>query len=613
MKFDPKKLENYPQQPGVYLMKDADGTVLYAGKAKNLKSRLKQYFLGSSDERIQIPYLLENVVDVDTIVVPSEKEALLLENTLIKRYKPKYNVLLKDDKSYLSIKIQKNHKFPLIQLARYKGQAPNDGTYFGPYTSAQRARQMFELISRLFPLRQCSDEEFARRKRPCLLYQIKRCLGPCVGLCTEKEYEANVESAKRLLRGRDQELISELKAQMQEASAKLEFEKAHEILKKIELLESMQISQAVERVHDATSLDVLGLYREAGSVVITKLIYRASKLIGSANFEFEDIADDDSELLQSFILQHYLREEEELAQEIILSINVPDMEIVEEILSEKRGKKVKIFHPQKGEKKKLTELATVNAEAAFKQRKNVKTLREKELLDAQSILNLSRFPRRIECFDNSHLFGTSLVSSMVVFINGEKYKAGYRKYRIQSVTKGDDYGMMREVLRRRFDRAKRENELPDLVVIDGGKGHYNLARDVLSELDIAVVDIIAVAKEEGRHDKGLTQEVVFCPGLPKPVVLDPHSPVLHLLQTIRDEAHRFAIAYHKVTRKKSIIKSALDEVPGIGPVKKKKLLQAFGSVKAIQEATVEDLTKVSGITKKDAEVILNFFKKKPQE
>lgn len=605
--FDKKTLVDFPALPGVYLMKDSKNSVLYVGKANNLRARLKQYFASpeSRDERIQVPYLIEQVASIDTIIVHSEKEALLLENTLIKRHRPKYNILLKDDKTYVSLKLS-HHEYPRLSLSRYKGKPPSDGDYFGPYTQATKARQMFDLVGTLFGLRQCSDEEFIRRTRPCLLYQIKRCIAPCVHVCSDTEYKANVVKAKRLLSGYDTELVADLKREMKAASDALEFEKAADFLKKIRLIESMQDKQSVEAIH-AASADVMALHREGYDVIIVLLLYRESRLIDSLSFHFDNVVEDDKELIQSFLLQHYLKVDELIPSEIILEKEIPDLEMLSEIISEKRGKKVSLYSPKIGEKKKLVELAKINAEALFSQKKDQSQKREKLLLDIQEKLFLTRYPRRIECFDTSHLAGTEMVSSQVVFIDGYKYRAGYRKYRIRTANKSDDYGALREVLTRRFSKVDKENELPDLLIIDGGKGHYTIAMEVLAEHDIISCDVIAVAKEEGRHDKGLTQEKVICPGQSTPLILDRTSPILQFLQTIRDEAHRTAITFQKVRRSKEMIKSALDAVPGVGPVKKKRLLQAFGSVQAIKEASIEELHKVQGITKKDAETILRHL------
>jgi excinuclease ABC subunit C len=596
--FDRTKLQEFPTCPGVYLMKDKEGVVLYVGKAVNVKARVKQYFLSSHDDRPQIPYLVEQIETIETIIVSSEKEALLLENTLIKRYKPKYNVLLKDDKSHLCLKLSK-HAYPMLSLYRYKGKKPTDGEYFGPYPNAEKARHMFDLVVKLFQLRQCSDEEFKRRTRPCLMYDMKRCSAPCVNFCTHDEYSKQIRQAKRFLTGHDNDIIKELKEEMQAAADALEFEKAGTLYTRINLLEKIYEKQAVEAI-STPSLDVIGMWREGEDVVIAKLLYRDNKLIGSSHFEFEHIVSDDSELLESFLMQHYLQkvEGDELPKEIIVACDLPNPHVLAEVIS------IPVYVPKKGDKKRIAELAIMNAKAGFAMRKDSKELLEKQLIDLQERLHLSRFPHRIECFDNSHLSGSDCVSSMVVFIDGKKSKGNYRKFHVKEAKSSDDYGALSEVLHRRYSKAAKD-DLPDLIMIDGGKGHYSTACKVLAKLNITSCDIIAIAKEEGRHDKGLTQEAIFFKDTSKPIVLDRHSPMLLLLQKIRDEAHRFAITFQKVTRKKSLIKSELDQVAGIGPVKKKKLLQAFGSVKAIREASVEALCKVQGITQKDAETILN--------
>lgn len=595
MLFDPARLDDYPEAPGVYLMKGVKGNVLYVGKAKNLKSRLKTYYGSGHDGRPQVPYLLAAVTSIETIVVLSEKEALLLENTLIKRHQPKYNVLLKDDKGYISLKITSKHPYPMIQLVRFKGAAPKDGTYFGPYTSATTARQMFDLIGTLFPLRQCSDEEFARRKRPCILYQIKRCCGPCVGLVSQEEYKGYLTSATRLIRGQNQEVLAALQDEMMQASEALEFEKAQSILDKITLLKGVVEGQRVDSV-SGEDTDVWGVFREGADVVITKLMWRSGKLIGSHHFDFDNAFQPTDELLESVLVQHYLVEKSPAAA-VLLAESVASLQALEEVIG------LHIHVPVRGDKKQLTRMAEANAEACFKQRKDAKTLKEKALLELQEKLNLSRYPKRIECFDNSHFSGSERVSSCVVFVDAERYKPGFRKYRIRSVETGDDYAMMQEVLYRRYSKAKEEDTLPDLIIIDGGKGHLKAACDVLKKLEIVSCDIISLAKEQGRHDKGQTQEKVYTPGNSAPIILDNHSTVLFFLQKIRDEAHRFVLAFQVLRRKKASIKSALDDVPGIGPAKKKKLIAAFGSVRAIKEKTVDELAGVKGITLKDAEIL----------
>lgn len=599
MLFDPARLNDYPDAPGVYLMKGAKGNILYVGKAKNLKNRLKSYYSSGHDGRPQVPYLLAAVTTIETIVVLSEKEALLLENTLIKRHQPKYNVLLKDDKGYISLKVTSKHPYPMIQLVRFKGTPAKDGTYFGPYTSATAARQMFDLIGTLFPLRQCSDEEFARRKRPCMLYQLKRCCGPCVGLVSQEEYKGYLDSAARLIRGQNQEVLAMLQDQMMQASEALEFEKAQSFLEKITLLKGIVEGQRVDSV-TREDMDVWGVFREGADVVITKLMWRSGKLIGSHHFDFDNAFQPTDELLESVLVQHYLNEKSP-ASAIFLAEPVASTEALAEVIG------LHVHVPIRGDKRQLVLMAVANAEAAFKQRKDAKTLKEKALLELQEKLHLSRYPKRIECFDNSHFSGSERVSSCVVFVDGERYKPGFRKYRIRSVETGDDYAMMQEVLFRRYNKAKEEDSLPDLIIIDGGKGHLRAACEVLKKLEIVSCDIISLAKEQGRHDKGQTQEKVYTPASSDPIILDNHSTMLFFLQKIRDEAHRFVLAFQVLRRKKASIKSELDEVPGIGPAKKKKLITAFGSVRGIKEKTVEEIAGVKGITLKDAEIIKKYL------
>lgn len=600
-------LDDFPTLPGVYLMLDAEGEVLYVGKAKNLKARIRSYFRGAHDERVQVPLLVAQIASIDTIVVTSEKEALLLENTLIKRHQPKYNVLLKDDKGYISLKLTTKHPWPKLELVRLKGAPPRDGSYFGPYTSAQAARGMFDLIGTLFPLRQCSDEEFARRKRPCILYQIKRCCAPCVRYVTEEVYQGYVDAVSKLLRGQNEAVVKQFDREMQEASEKLEFEKAAGLLKKKRLIEQVAEKQRVDRAVVADT-DVWALFREGHDVVVTKLLWRGSKLIGSHHFDFDRAFTPTEELLESFVVQHYLDNPLFIPSEILLAHKIQEPEVVSALLAEKAEKKVELLIPIKGEKKRLCDMAFLNAQSAYQMRKNVKTMRENALLELQDALKLSRYPRRIDCFDNSHFAGTELVSSCVTYVDGQKYTPAWRKYRIRTVSGGDDYAMMQEAIYRRYKRAEEEEEeFPDLIIIDGGKGHLEAALKVMKELEIVSCDLIAIAKETGRHDKGQTQERIFTPTSARPISLDPHSSVLFLLQRIRDEAHRFVLAYQQVRRKKATIKSALDDIVGIGPVKKKKLIHAFGSVKAIREATLEELQQVPGLSKKDAQTIHDFF------
>ncbi|PIS01953.1 MAG: excinuclease ABC subunit C [Chlamydiae bacterium CG10_big_fil_rev_8_21_14_0_10_42_34] len=600
MSFDPKTLTLYPDQPGVYLMKDDQGKVLYIGKAKNLRARLKQYFSSSGDGREMVPYLINQVDTIDTIIALTEKDALILENNLIKQHLPKYNVLLKDDKTFISL-VLTQHKWPMIKLIRYKGKPKDRGIYFGPYTNALAARQTFDLISRLFPLRQCSDAELASRQRPCLLHDIKRCIAPCVDKCTEKEYQEHVESAMRLLKGQDKEVVKELKHKMMFASENLEFEKAKSYLQMIEQIEHVTQVQHVDNPA-AKNCDVVGLHREADAVMIALLFFREGKLVGAEHFSFHLLASSDEETLESFLLQHY-KNLPKPPSEIFIPKELDQREALEEILG------IAIHAPQKGKKKDLVEMALRNAKALFVREQDARSLKEKMLLDLQETLNLTRFPRRIECFDTSNISGTDPVASLVCFVNGEKDKSRTRLFKIKGVEKADDYTAMRQVLHRHFVKEKEKGDFADLLIVDGGKGQLNIATEILADLQIATIDVIGLTKEDARHDKGLTQEKIYVPHRKDPYLIDPRSPLLFLLQKIRDEAHRQAIEFHRKRRSKRTISSALDEVEGIGPIKKKNLLKRFGSIKAMKEASEEELLSVKGIGKKELTALLKFLRR----
>lgn len=603
--FDPKKLDFFPTLPGVYLMKDQGGQVLYIGKAKNLRQRVKQYFVPGRDGRLMVPFLVAKVHEIDPIVVCSEKEALLLENNLIKQYKPRYNALLKDDKTYIALKISLDEKWPTVKLVRYRGTPERDGLYFGPYTSAQAARQTLDLLNRLFPLRQCSDQELARRVRPCLLYQMKRCVGPCSDKCTKEEYQRHLQRTIKFLRGQDKEVLEELYKEMQRLSDALEFERAEQLLKTIRHIEKTLESQHVDRPLGQDA-DAIGLYRQGNEILLVQLLFRGGKLVGSRHFDFSQSAEEDEELLSSFLLQHY-EEAVGTPEEILIPFPLSDRSSLEEILSSRQKHAITLHFPQRGEKKSLLKMAQVNAEALFKSRKDEAALREKMLLEMQERLQLSRYPARIECFDNSHLSGTEPVSAMVVFFHGLKEKKHYRTYRLKQGTKPDDYGAMREVLLRRYKRAKEEGNLPDLLIVDGGKGQLNCALQVLEELNVTGIDVISLVKEQGRHDKGLTEERVFIPDQRDPIVLNKTSPILFFLQNMRDEAHRFVLAFQRKRRSKQTIRSALDDIPGIGPAKRKALLNHFGSIKKIELATEEELKAVKKLSPADIAALQAFF------
>ena len=612
MPYDTKNLDQFPIQPGVYLMKDEAGEMLYVGKAKNLRSRVKQYFAAGGDGRLMVPYLVPRIHSIETIVVFSEKEALLLENTLIKRHQPRYNALLKDDKGFVALKISFKEKWPAIKLVRYKGTPEPDGLYFGPYTSVKAAKKTLDLINRLFPLRQCSDEEMARRVRPCLLFEMKRCAGPCAEKCSKEEYDIHLQRTIKFLRGQDKEVLKDLYDEMEKRSQALEFEKAGQILHAIRYIEKTIEAQHVDKL---MGNDAIGLFRQGSDVVLSQLIFRNGKLIGSRHYSFTTVAEEDSELVSSFLLQHYQGHHVEKPPEILLPFSLLEGDSLEEILSQNHKGRLRLHWPKRGDKKALQQMANVNAEAYYRSQKGEEEAAEQLLLEVKELLQLTNYPKVIECFDISNTSGSEPVASMVTFVNGKKESKFYRLYRLKSEKKSDDYAAMYEVLTRRYKRAKLEGKLPDLVVVDGGKGQLNIAIKVFTELDLMGVDLIGLAKEKSRHDKGLTSEQIFFPHVKEPMRLSKHSPILFLFQKLRDEAHRFAITFHRKRRSQKTLASQLDAIVGIGPKKRKALLTHFGSLKAIKEATLEELGQVKGISLANSQTIYAALleKKKREE
>jgi len=606
MRWDKKNLDLFSTECGVYLMKNSDDRVIYVGKAKNIQTRIKQYFIPGRDGRPMVPFLTEQIEHIDTILVPTEREALFLENTLIKKHQPKFNAILKDDKTFISLMINIQHKWPMLKLIRRKGHSPSKALYFGPYTSAYAARQTLDLLTQIFPLRQCSDEELKRRTRPCLLYSIKRCIAPCVERCTKEEYDHLVNGVIQFLKGEDKTILKNLYKEMELAAEKLEFEQAAAYLQTIRQIEHVVTSDPLIMRATRKDADVLAFHRDSNEVIIAKLIFREGKMVGSDHFSFSQVAENDEELMESFLIQHY-HDNKYLPYEILLPNPLTNIEALQEILHP-----CHLIVPQKGDKKALVELAIKNAAATFKQEKKINELQEQRLLDLAETCNLVRYPKRIECFDISHFSGAYPVASMIAFTEGKLDRKRKRLFHIKDIVKGDDYGAMRQVLSRRLLRAKEERDLPDLIMIDGGKGHLKLSLEVLQELDIASVDAIAFAKEGGRHDKGMTKEQIFLPHQSHPILLEKNSPLLFLLQQIRDEAHAAALSFHRKKRKKGLITTSLDKIKGIGPIKRQHLLRHFGSVERIQKATLEELIQVPGITTKDGERVIHFFSHIPQ-
>lgn len=597
MEISLQKLEHFPTSAGVYLMKNKEGEVIYVGKAKNLKTRVKQYFLGDSDTRAMIPLLIEQTASIDTIVVPTEKEALLLENTLIKKHQPKFNAVLKDDKSFIGLMINPKQQWPKLSLVRYTHSLQEDGLYFGPYTNALAAKTTYELLSRLFPLRQCSDEELKRRTRPCILHAIKRCPAPCVNKCTKAEYDLIVHRATQFLKGKDKQILEDLYAQMQTASDQLDFEKAASLLSTIRHIEHVLASDSLVAKIAGASTDVLGLYRHGCDAVMVQMLFREGRLTGSESYHFSGTLEEDEDILCSALLQLY-QTQKLLPQEILLPINLIQTPLLEEILAG-----TQLIYPQKGDKKALIDMAQENAKSVLIKEKGATLAKENLLFELQTRLKLSRYPQRIACLDTSHIAGSNPVAAIILFTAGAYDKSGRRLFHIKSSQTSDDYGALKEVLTRYLKRAKEQAQFPDLLIVDGGKGQLNAALSILKEEEIIHIDLIALTKEKGRHDKGLTEERIFLPGHHDPIAINTRSSLLFLLQNIRDTAHKQAIEFHRKQRTKRHISSQLDQLRGIGPIKKQRLLQRFGSLERIKAATPEELKAVKGITTKDIQTL----------
>jgi len=607
----PEKLANLPSRPGVYLMRDKAGKVIYVGKAKDVRARVRAYF-NNSDERSQIQFLLRKVEDVETLVTGNDKEALILENNLIKQYKPRYNIRLKDDKSYLSIKVTTQHAWPRIFATR---KIVKDGNrYFGPFSSAVAARETIDIIEKHFLLRNCTEHNFRNRSRPCLQYQIKRCMAPCVLPVSQDAYREQVRQAMLFIEGKQQQLIDELRQRMHAKSAALEFEAAARIRDQIQAVEKTLEKQRMVS-HWGADQDIFGLYREGGFIEVQVLLVRQGKLTENLSYSLEDLEFPDEEIVGSLLTQFY-QGHRFVPDEILLPVTLEDCEAREEVLADRKGKRVQILNPQRGDKRHLVQMAEENARQSFAERHDQEKARETMLRELQAQLRLKRYPQRIECFDISTIHGTNAVGSMVTFIDGEPEKNFYRHFRIKTIDEssgGDDFGMMLEVLKRRFSRGKEEAALPDLIVVDGGRGQLAMALTAMAELGIEGVDAVGLAKMRVQAaarsaEIERREERVFLPGQSNPVILKRNSNALFLLQRVRDEAHRFAITHHRKLRSKRTLYSALDQISGIGGARKRALLRAFGSVKRIEEASLEELLQVPSMNEQVARDIIEALR-----
>lgn len=580
-------------EPGCYIMKDEKDRPIYVGKAKNLRARIRSY-LNESDGRYSVKFLMRRVVHIDFVVTHTEKEALLLENSLIKQFKPRYNVRLKDDKTFISLRLDTRQDFPrLTVVRRYK----KDGAkYFGPYHNSRTVRQIMRQVQRLFPLRTCSDHVLRNRTRPCLYYQLKQCNAPCVGLVNRDEYHDLVNQVIMVLEGRTKELEKYLRERIGALAEELRFEEAAGLRDRLHALKETFERQGAVGVGNEEDRDVFGLHCEGRFTEIQVLFYRNGNLLDGKGFSFERQEMPVEEVLSSFLLQYY-SEAPVVPAEVLTPMVLEEQDALAEILSDIRGGRVQVLHPQRGDKRGLISLANKNAARSFAS----KRMKEKALSDTlgmmQQALQLPRLPARIECIDISTMQGAKTVASMVVFSDGEADKARYRRYTMKTVEGQDDFASMRETLLRRYTRAIEENDLPDLVIIDGGKGQLNVATAAFK--DLGVEDLPHVGLAKARTEEGArSPERFFLPGRSNPIILPQSGPVVQLAARIRDEAHRFAITLHRKQRGKATLRTALTDIPGVGPKRARALLNHFGSVARIREAGVEEIAQAPGFTEK---------------
>ena len=619
-------LARIPTDAGVYLFKDADGEVVYVGKAQNLRTRVRQYFREGGDERFFVAagFLAKTATDVETIVVSSAKEALLLENHLIKKHQPKFNVKLRDDKQYLVLRLldpkpvgeeglQKRDLFPRVEVVR--NIRDDNANYFGPYHSATGARETLRTLNRHFKLRTCTDHVLETRGRPCLQYQIKRCSGPCAVLVPPEAYAEQVEDVKMFLGGKSAELVQRLRGRMQARSDAEDFEVAAALRDSLSAVERSLARQHIVQ-DDFVDQDVWGLYREADSVEVAVLFVRGGKLVGRRTFTQKDQELPDPQVIAEYVQQYYATGTL-IPDEIVVGVEIEDSEVLAEWLSAQRGRKTKLVEPRRGIRARLVELADRNAAASATSRRNKDADAEAMLQKIADRLGLPRPPKRVECFDIAHIQGTDTVASMVTFVDGVPARGLYRKFKVRSVD-NNDFAAMYEVLTRRFRRAGKANEgddpawaRPDLLVIDGGKGQLGMAVAALTDLGVELggdkgVEVIGLAKERDL-EAGEAPDRIYRRGVKDSIALRSNSPELYMLARIRDEAHRFANTFHRDRRSKASLRSELDVIPGIGATRRQRLLKHFGSVRAIRQASVEDLAKAPGMNKKAAEAIIKYF------
>ena len=595
----------FPAQSGVYIFKDDDGTHLYIGKAGNLRTRIRSYLIDGADTRPFIGLLKLRATSLEFLITSDDREALILENNLIKKFKPLYNVHLRDDKTYLSIRISVGKEFPKLSLVR---KFRKDGAkYFGPYTSATKLRAGVDAIRRMYPLRRCSDHEFRNRSRPCVYHDIKLCHAPCVGKISKEDYAEIVQKIIDFLEFRSDEIMFDMRAAMQKASEMMSFELAVTLRDQLEALEFVRIRQHAH-IPDFEDRDVFAIYRAAEEMQIFSTRYREGKLVETSSHHFKTPLPD-SEILNQFLSMYY-NSAIDYPREILLPVKVDDEEILRNYICDKANCRISIRVPRRGQLKRLLDLATENAKAAFKDVLKQETLEEATLEALQANLDLRNFPMRIECYDISTFMGKQTVGSQVVFEHCNPDKSRYRHYNISDANAGNDFHAMAEMLGRRLRRINEEkDEAPDLIMIDGGRPQLNALKDLISDEGYVGVDIVGIAKQRKKRGSIKFPERVYKPFEDRATIIEADTPENHLLKRIRDEAHRFAIEFHRKQRKKEGIKSVLDSIPGLGAKRRHKLLSHFGTVAAIKQASIEELSSVDGISRTLATTIHTHLNK----
>jgi excinuclease ABC subunit C len=595
-RFDAKVfVDSLPGRPGVYRMLDAHGEILYVGKARNLKNRVGSYFQPSNVQP-KVQALIAKTATMEVTITNSETEALLLEYNLIKRHRPRFNVVLRDDKSFPYLHLETNHEFPRLNF--YRGSRKQPGKYFGPYPSAGAVRDTLQQLQKLFRIRNCDDAYFANRSRPCLQYQIQRCTAPCVGLVSKEHYARDVSAAIKVLEGRNDEVSEDLGRRMEAAAGRLDFEEAAQLrdqLAKLKVIQAQQIVTAGAD-HDA---DVIAIAAANGEYCVALMFVRAGRSLGSTTFFPKAPFAEMSEVLAAFVMQYYL--ERDAPAEIIVEQAFDEMLLLQSTLAQRSSHKVRICTSVRGIRARWLEMMRNNAEQALNMRRLARVGVESSLEDLREAFDLEEAPNRLECFDISHTGGTDTVASCVVFGVEGPLKSDYRRFNITGIAPGDDYAAMYQALTRRYKRV-RDGEItkPDVLLIDGGKGQLAEAAKVLDELGVGGVALIGVAK---GVDRRAGQEQLFLLGQDTPTILPPDSRALHLIQRVRDEAHRFAIAGHRRKRAKRHSQSILETIPGLGPVKRRELLKQFGGLQGILRAGVDDFIQIRGLGRELAQVI----------